>query len=144
MLKGFKEFLLKGNILDLAIAVVMGAAFGALVSSLVENLLTPLIAAIFRAPDFASLSFAVNDSQFFYGKFLNSLISFLIVSASVYFFIVVPVKRLMRTGSPDAAGVATTRACPECLGEIPIQARKCAHCTSVVEPVGVLKRTSGT
>ncbi|HWR54115.1 MAG TPA: large conductance mechanosensitive channel protein MscL [Bryobacteraceae bacterium] len=130
MLKGFKEFLLRGNVIDLAVAVVIGAAFGAVVASLVKSFITPLIAAIVGQPDFSALTFTVNNSKFTYGEFLNALLSFILIAAAVYFFVVVPVNTFMaRTGR---RAEATTRPCPECLSEIPIKARRCAHCTAVV------------
>jgi large conductance mechanosensitive channel len=131
MLKGFREFLMKGNIIDLAVAVVIGAAFGALVSSLVENLLTPSIAALVNVPNFSGLKFTINGSEFLYGKFFNSLISFLLISASIYFFVVVPVSRM----TPIRKSTPSMRPCPECLSQIPLQAHRCAHCTSVVESI---------
>jgi large conductance mechanosensitive channel len=130
MLKGFKEFMLRGNVIDLAVAVVIGAAFGAVVTSLVKSFITPLIAAIVGKPDFSALAFTVNNSRFTYGEFLNALLSFILVAAAVYFFVVVPVNAIMTRTRGRAE--ATTRPCPECLSEIPIQARRCAHCTAVV------------
>ncbi len=131
-LKGFKQFILRGNVLDLAVGVVVGAAFGTVVNALVKDLLTPLIAAIIKQPNFSGLTFTVNHSKFLYGDFINALVSFLIISASVYFFVIVPVNTLtskMRKSPPlDPA----TRKCPECLSEIPTAAKKCAHCTSVI------------
>jgi large conductance mechanosensitive channel len=94
MLKGFKEFLLRGNVIDLAVAVVIGAAFGAVVTALVEDLLTPLIAAIGGQPDFSALSFTINGSNFLYGAFFNAVINFVFVAAAIYFFVVMPVKRV--------------------------------------------------
>jgi large conductance mechanosensitive channel len=133
MLKGFKEFLLRGNVVDLAVAVVMGAAFGGMVAAFVKDLLTPLIAAIAGKPDFSGLSFAINNSTFLYGDFINAVVSFLLVATAVYFFIVVPMKTITERLKPQAAPAEpTTKKCPECLSEIPIGARRCAHCTSVV------------
>jgi large conductance mechanosensitive channel len=131
----FKEFLLRGNVIDLAVAFVVGAAFAALVQAAVADLLTPLVAAVFGQPDFSSLSFTVNGSVFRYGHFLNVLIAFVTISFVVFFFVVKPINRLMelarRRESPDP----TTRKCPECVSEIPIDARRCAFCTSEVAPV---------
>jgi large conductance mechanosensitive channel len=131
MLKGFKQFLLRGNVLDLAVAVVIGAAFGKVVTALVEDLLNPLIAAVAGKPDFSALKFTVNGSAFKLGEFLNALVSFVLIGAAVYFFVVLPVNRLtarMRRG--EAAPDPTSRKCPECLTEVPIAARRCAACTS--------------
>jgi large conductance mechanosensitive channel len=133
MLKGFKQFLLRGNVVDLAVAVVMGAAFGGVVTSLVAHIVTPLIAAIAGKPDFSALSVTVNNSKIAYGMFLNAVISFVMVGAAVYFFIVAPMNALtarMRRGEP--APDPTTKKCPECLSEIPIAARRCAQCTTAV------------
>jgi large conductance mechanosensitive channel len=135
MLKGFKEFLLRGNVVDLAVAVVVGAAFGGVVSAFVKDLLTPLIAAIAGKPDFSGLTFTVNNSKFLYGEFINAVVAFLLVGTAVYFFIVVPMKTVMDRMKPKAAPPApTTQKCPECLSEIPIAARRCAYCTSVLVP----------
>ena len=131
MLKGFKEFMLRGNVLDLAVAVVMGAAFGAVVTAMVKDLLNPLIAAIAGKPDFSAISVTVNGSKLLVGSFLNDLISFLLIGAAVYFFVVLPVNHLtarMRRG--EAAPDPTTKKCPECLSDVPIAAKRCAFCTS--------------
>src|SRR5690349_5960732 len=133
MLKGFKEFLLRGNVVDLAVAVVIGAAFGAVVAALVKDLLTPFIAALVGKPDFSALTFTVNGSKFLYGDFINAVVSFLLVGAAIYFFVIVPMKALMaRANRPGAPAPPATRPCPECLNEIPVAARRCGHCTSVV------------
>jgi large conductance mechanosensitive channel len=133
MLRGFRQFLLRGNVIDLAVAVVIGAAFGAVVSALVKDLLTPLIAALVGKPDFSAIFFEVNGSKFLIGDFINALISFLLIGAAVYFFVVVPVNAFiarMRRG--EAPPDPTTKKCPECLSEIPIAARRCAFCTTAV------------
>jgi large conductance mechanosensitive channel len=131
MIKGFRDFILRGNVIDLAVAVIMGAAFGAVVTSLVENLITPLIAAIFGKPDFSALKFTINSSTFTYGAFINALISFLLIAIAVYFFIVVPVNKIAeRRARGEAPAEATSKQCPECLSEIPKAARKCAFCAS--------------
>ncbi len=132
-MKGFKQFILRGNVLDLAVAVVIGGAFGAVVTALVGDLLTPLIAAIVGKPNFSAISFTVNGSQLKIGDFINAIISFLLIAAAVYFFVVLPVNTLvarMRRGEtpPDP----TTKSCPECLSEIPIAARRCRFCTTPV------------
>jgi large conductance mechanosensitive channel len=133
MLAGFRKFLFRGNVIDLAVAVVIGAAFGAVVTSFVTNILTPLIAAIFGKPDFSALSFTVNGSTIAYGAFLNALISFVLVAAAVYFFVVAPMNawqaRLKRGEIPPDP---TTKKCPECLSEVPIKARRCAFCASTL------------
>ncbi|HEX3680922.1 MAG TPA: large conductance mechanosensitive channel protein MscL [Bryobacteraceae bacterium] len=133
-MKGFKQFMLRGNVLDLAVAVVMGAAFGAVVTALVKDLITPLIAAIVGKPDFSGIVFTVNNSKFPIGDFINALISFLLISAAVYFFVVLPVNKLMaRLRRGEAPPDPTTKKCPECLSEVPIAARRCAFCTSPLE-----------
>ncbi len=134
MFAGFRKFILRGNVVDLAVAVVIGAAFGAVVASLVADVITPLIAAVVGKPDFSAYSVTLNGSQIFYGKFINALVSFLLVAAGVYFFFVAPMnawqdRRNRGAAPPDP----TTRKCPECLSEIPIAARRCAHCASPVE-----------
>jgi len=133
MLKGFREFLLRGNVIDLAVAVVIGGAFGAVVTALVKDLITPLIAAIVGKPDFSAISFTVNGSQFPVGDFINALISFLLVGAAVYFFVVVPMNAFMaRMRRGEAPADPTTKKCPECLSDVPIGARRCAACTSAL------------
>jgi len=133
MLKGFKEFLLRGNVVDLAVAVVIGGAFGAVVAALVKDLITPLIAAIAGKPDFAALTFTVNNSKFLYGDFLNAVVAFLLVAAAIYFVIVVPMNAIQaRMTKPAAPPAASTKECPECLSTIPLAARRCAHCTAVL------------
>jgi len=133
MFKGFQKFILRGNVLDLAVAVVMGAAFGAVVTALVKDLITPLIAAIVGKPDFSAIAFEVNGSKFPIGDFVNAIVSFLLIAAAVYFFIVAPVNALVaRLKRGEAPPDPTTKACPECLSNIPIAARRCAFCTSVV------------
>jgi len=131
---GFKHFLLRGNIVELAVAVIVGATFSGLVQALVSDLITPLIGAITggRQPSFADYSFTVNGSRFKYGDFLNHLISFLVVSAVVYWLVVAPMTRLIALFDRDKA--ATTKQCPECLSEIPAEARRCAHCTAELVP----------
>ena len=131
MLLGFKNFVLRGNVLDLAVAVVMGAAFGAVVAALVKDLITPLIAAIVGKPDFSAIMFTVNDSKFPIGDFINAVVSFLLVATAVYFFIVLPMNKLLaRMRRGEVAPDPTTKKCPECLSEVPIAARRCAFCTS--------------
>ena len=133
MFKGFKQFILRGNVLDLAVAVVIGAAFGAVVTSFVTNILTPLIAAIVGKPDFSALVFTVNGAVISYGTFLNAFISFLLVAGAVYFFMVAPMNAWKARAARNAVPAdPTSKKCPECLSEIPIGARRCAFCTSVV------------
>jgi len=130
-MKGFKQFMLRGNVVELAVAVVIGAAFTAVVTALVKDLLTPLIAAIVGAPDFSAIAVDVNGSKLLIGDFMNALFSFLVISAAVYFFVVLPVNAMvarMRRG--EAAPDPTTKKCPECLSEVAIAARRCAFCTS--------------
>lgn len=130
MLRDFKTFLLRGNVVDLAVAVVIGAAFGAVVTALVRDLLTPIIALIIGKPDFSKLSFTVNSSHFLYGDFINYTISFIAIAAAVFFFVVQPINALMRRHKTEPDVESETRPCTECLSEIPVQARRCAFCTS--------------
>jgi len=132
MFKEFKTFLLRGNMLDLAVAVVIAAAFGAVIAALVKDLITPLIAALFGKPDFGALTFTMNQSVFRYGDFINAVIAFVLVAAAVFFFVVVPVNRLLARSRREPPADPTTRKCPECLSEIPVGARRCAFCTAVV------------
>ena len=127
MLKGFRDFILRGNVLDLAVAVVIGAAFGAIVNSLVKDLITPLIAAIVKKPDFSYLVLELNGAKITYGNFLNTLLSFLLIAASIYFFVVAPVNALMARMKLTAAPLPT-KPCPECLSDIPAAAKRCSHC----------------
>jgi large conductance mechanosensitive channel len=132
-MKGFKQFILRGNVLDLAVAVVMGAAFGSVVSSLVKDLLTPIIAAVVGSPDFSRIALDVNGSKLLIGEFLNAVIAFLMLSAVVYFFVVLPVNSLMaRLNRGEAPPDPTTKKCPECLSDVAIAARRCAFCTSTI------------
>jgi large conductance mechanosensitive channel len=131
MLKGFRQFLLRGNVIDLAVAVVIGTAFGAVVTALVADLLTPLIAALVGKPDFSAIAFQVNRSKFLIGDFINALISFVLIGAAVYLFVIVPVNAVMaRLHRGDAPPDPTMKNCPECLSEIPIAARRCRFCTA--------------
>ena len=128
MIKGFKEFVLRGNILDLAVAFVIGVAFAAVINSLVKDIIMPIIAAIFGKPDFSGLTFTVNNSVFFYGSFINAVVSFLLVAAAIYFIIVMPMNKLAERRAKGAD--PTVKECPECLSEIPHKAHKCAFCGS--------------
>lgn len=133
MLSGFKKFILRGNVVDMAVGVVMGAAFGGVVTELTKAFLTPLIALIVGKPDYSKLSFAVRGTVFPVGDFVNAIISFFLIAAAVYFFVVVPVNMLVaRMHRGEAPPDPTTKKCPECLSEIPIAASRCAHCTQPV------------
>jgi large conductance mechanosensitive channel len=127
VLQDFKKFLLRGNVVDLAVAVVVGTAFAALVKALVADILTPIIAMIFGKPDFEDLSFTINGSHFLYGDLLNNLITFLSVAAAVFFFVVVPVNHLMARRAKEDPD---TKECPECTSAIPVKAKRCPLCTS--------------
>lgn len=131
-MSGFRKFLLRGNLIDLAVAVVIGTAFTAVVTAIVKDLITPLIAAIGGKPSFGSLSFTVNHSKFLYGDFINALVTFAIIAAVVYFLIVLPMTRI--TDFVVRNKEATQRECPECLSEVPIKARRCMYCTSELTP----------
>ena len=128
MLNEFKAFLLRGNVVDLAVGVVVGAAFGSVVTALVSDFLTPLIAAIAKVPDFSDMMFTINDSKFMYGHFINALISFLLVAGSVFFFIVKPMNVLIAKSKKEAPVDPTSKKCGECMSEIPINAKRCSHC----------------
>jgi large conductance mechanosensitive channel len=131
MLQDFKKFILRGNVIDLAVAVVIGAAFGSIISSLVKDLITPLIAAVGGQPDFSNLYFTINHSKFMYGNFFNALISFIILAAVIFFFIVHPVNKLVERANKRKGPVeADTKVCPKCLSEVPVKASRCAFCTS--------------
>lgn len=129
-MRGFKAFLLRGNVVDLAIAVVIGVAFTAVISGFVKDLVTPLIAAIGGKPDFSALYFAINKSRFLYGDFFNVVIAFVIIAAVVYFLVVVPYQAFVERSRKEPPADPTTKKCPECLSEIPKDARRCAFCTS--------------
>ena len=132
-MKGFKEFIIRGNVMDLAVAVVIGAAFTAVVTALVKDLLTPLIAAIAGSPDFSGIALTVNGSKLLIGDFLNAVIAFLMLATVVYFFVVLPMNTLMaRLKRGEVAPDPTTKKCAECLSDIPIGARRCAFCTSAL------------
>ena len=134
-MRGFKQFMMRGNVVELAVAVVVGAAFGAVVTALVKDLITPLIAAIAGKPDFSTIGFTIRNSRFPVGDFINALVSFLLVGSAVYFLVVLPINALtarMRRG--EVAPDPTTKKCPECLSDVPIGARRCAFCTSALLP----------
>jgi large conductance mechanosensitive channel len=132
MLKDFRSFILRGNLVDLAVAVVLGVAFGAVVAALVKDLVTPLIAAIGGKPDFSGLSFTINKSHFLYGDFINALIAFLIVAAVLFFLVIRPVNALLARLKTEPQVDSETRDCPHCLSSIPRAATRCAFCTSEV------------
>jgi large conductance mechanosensitive channel len=134
MLKEFREFILRGNLVDLAVAVVIGTAFTAVINALVASLITPLIAAIGGKPDFAGLTFTINGSVFRYGAFINALITFLIVAAVLFFFVIKPVNALLARMKTEPPLDEETRDCPECLSQIPTGARRCAFCTATLQP----------
>lgn len=134
LLKEFQAFVLRGNVVDLAVGVVIGAAFGTVITSLVENILTPLTG-IFRVPDFKRLGFSVGDSTVAYGLFLNSVIAFILVALAIFLFVVKPVNRLMERRKTEPEVASTTRDCPSCLSAIPMGASRCAFCTSDVAPM---------
>lgn len=130
MLKGFQKFLLRGNIVDLAVAVVVGAAFGDIVKALVADLITPLIAAIGGQPDFSNISFAINGSNFMIGHFLNAVISFIIISAVIYFLVIIPMNKVTERLSKGEKVDPTEKTCPQCLSSVPLKAKRCKFCTS--------------
>jgi len=129
-MRGFKAFLLRGNVVELAVAVVVAVAFGLVVTAFVKDLVTPLVAALFGKPDFGALTFTINNSKFLYGDFINAIVSFLIVAAVIYFFVVVPYTALLARARKEPPADPTTKKCTECESEIPIGARRCAFCTS--------------
>lgn len=132
MLKGFKDFILRGSVVDLAVGVMIGAAFNTVVTALVKDILTPFIAAIVQQPDFSTMIFTINGSKFLYGDFLNAVVSFLIVAAAIYFFVVLPINKLSARLQKGPPPEATTKTCPECLSSIPIKASRCAYCTAKI------------
>jgi large conductance mechanosensitive channel len=131
-MKDFKEFLLRGNLVDVAVGIVIGVAFAALVSALVADLITPLIAAIGGNPDFSRLSFTINKSHFLYGAFINALIAFLVIAVVVFFLVVKPVNALLARRKAEPPVDEQVRQCPECLSEVPVLARRCAFCTAEI------------
>jgi large conductance mechanosensitive channel len=143
---GFKKFLLRGNVVDLAVAVVVGAAFGAVVQALVKDLITPLIGAFGGVPDFSAMFFTVNGSRFLIGEFINALLSFLLIAVIVYYLVVMPVTRLIERFTPEPPPPMPTRECPHCLSKIPKAARRCAFCTADLsdEVDAAIARVTGT
>lgn len=133
MLQDFKNFVLRGNVVDLAVAVVIGAAFGAVVTALVKDLITPLIAAVGGQPEFSALKFTVNGSTFMYGNFINAALSFIILAAVIFFLVIMPISKITaQLKGSKKTDDPTTKKCPECLSEIPLKATRCAYCTSKV------------
>jgi large conductance mechanosensitive channel len=135
LMKEFRQFLLRGNVVDLAVAVVIGMAFSTVVTALVKDILTPIIAVIFGKPDFSALTFTINSSTFRYGDFLNAIIAFVSVAAAIFFFVVKPVNVLARRRQSEPDPDSETRPCSECLSAIPLAAQRCAFCTSVQTPI---------
>jgi large conductance mechanosensitive channel len=132
MLDGFKKFLLRGNVVDLAVAVVIGAAFKEVVDTMVKGLITPLIGMFGGVPDFSALSFSINNSRFLVGEFINAIVAFIILAAVIYFVVIVPVNRMMARLMPKEPEPQATRECPQCLSKIPMKANRCAFCTAEV------------
>ncbi|HEY2105910.1 MAG TPA: large conductance mechanosensitive channel protein MscL [Candidatus Binataceae bacterium] len=131
-MQGFKQFLLRGNVVDMAVGIVVGAAFGTVVTSFVKDLLTPFIAAIVRKPDFSSIAFELHGSKFLIGDFVNNIVSFLLIATAVYFAVVLPINTLVARARKAPPADPTTKKCPECISEIPIQAKRCAFCTAAL------------
>ncbi len=127
-MKGFKAFLLRGDVVDLAVGVVIGIAFGVVITAFVKDLVTPLIAALGGKPDFANLYFTINNSKFLYGDFLNALLAFALIAAVIYFFVVLPINALVARSHKEPPADPTTKKCTECLSEIPVGAKRCAFC----------------
>lgn len=132
MLNGFKNFIMKGNVVDMAVGVVVGVAFGNVVTALVKDLITPLISAFGGKPDFSGIYFTINNSKFMVGDFINSLVSFLIIAAVIYFLVVVPVNKMTEKMNSGKVKDLTEKTCPQCLSKIPVKAKKCKYCTSIV------------
>ncbi|HEY2371074.1 MAG TPA: large conductance mechanosensitive channel protein MscL [Gaiellaceae bacterium] len=131
-MRDFREFLLRGNLIDMAVGIVIGLAFAAVITAFVGDIITPIIAAIGGQPNFGDLTFTINKSHFFYGAFIDAVISFILIAAAVFFLVVKPVNALMERRKTEPPVDATTRACPECLSAIPVAARRCAFCTAEV------------
>src|ERR1700691_884667 len=134
MLKGFRDFILRGNVVDLAVAVIIGAAFTTIVNSMVKNLINPLIAAVVHKPDFSSIFFTLHGGKFMLGNFLNDVIAFVLIAGTVYFLFVLPINALLKKFHPAIPASPVTRPCPECLADIPLAAKRCSHCAQPVTP----------
>ncbi|MDO8511735.1 MAG: large conductance mechanosensitive channel protein MscL [bacterium] len=132
MFKEFKSFLLRGNVVDLAVGVVIGASFGSVVTALVADIMTPFIAAVAKVPDFGGLVFTINGSKFMYGHFINTVISFLLVATAIFFFVIKPINLLVSRARKEPPADPTTKKCSECLSEMPVHAKRCSHCAQVV------------
>ncbi len=132
MIKGFRDFILRGNVMDLAVAVIIGAAFTAIVTSLVKDIITPFIAAIVGTPDFSAIKYTVHGSNIMVGNFLNAVIAFVLLAGVVYFFLVIPTQALLKKFNPPAAEPPVTKACPQCLGDVPTAATRCKFCTQPI------------
>jgi large conductance mechanosensitive channel len=130
--RDFREFLLRGNLVDMAVGIVIGLAFAAVITAFVADIITPIIAAIGGQPNFNDLTFTINKSHFLYGSFLNAVLSFVLIAAAVFYLVIKPVNALMERRKTEPPVDATTRPCPECLSDIPVTARRCAFCTAVV------------
>lgn len=139
-MEGFRKFILRGNVVDLAVAVVIGAAFAAVIKAFTEAFVTPMIGVFGGIPDFSAVSFTINRSQFPIGAFINALLAFLITAAIIYFFVVMPMTKLMDRFKPEEDITAKKVDCPECLSKIPVDARRCAFCTAEVAPSGAMAR----
>lgn len=135
MVKGFRDFILRGNVIDLAVAVVIGGAFGSIVTALVKDIITPLIGAIGGSPDFSGIYFTINGSKFMIGDFINAFISFLIISAVIYFLVVLPMNALMKKFKGEEKVEIKEKTCPHCLSQIPVKATRCKYCTSVLKKI---------
>ena len=133
IIKEFKQFLLRGNVVDLAVGVVIGAAFGSVVTALVNDLLTPIISAVAKTPDFGGLALTINGSNIMYGHFINALISFILVASAIFFFVVKPMNMLISKSKKEAPADPTSKKCPECLSEIPLSAKRCAFCAQLIK-----------
>ena len=132
-MKGFKDYILRGNVIDLAVAVVIGGAFGAVVTALVKDIVTPLIGAFGGTPDFSSVSFTINNSKFMIGDFINAVISFVTIAAVIYFFVVTPMNKIMEKVKKGQKVDPSTKICPDCLSAVPIGAKRCKFCTSTLK-----------
>jgi large conductance mechanosensitive channel len=132
MLKEFKQFLLRGNVVDLAVGVVVGAAFGTIVTALVSDIITPFIGAVAQVPDFSGFFFELNGSKFMFGHFLNAIISFILVAGTIFFFVVKPMNILISRSRKEPPADPATKKCKECMSEIPLEAKRCAHCTQII------------
>ena len=130
---GFKDFILRGNVVDLAVGVVIGGAFGGVVTAFTKDLVTPMIAALVGKPDFSAIIYEVNGTKFPVGDFLNAVVAFLLVAAAIYYIIILPMNTInARVKKPEPPAPPATKTCPECISEVPVAAKRCAHCTSAL------------